>query len=221
MPGLLRRLGRREEGTGRSLCCATSENRLKFRALKALAAIAALQLVLGANESLAASVLPLDLDQIIAGAQHIVHVRCTRNVVQADEAIGIVTITSFVVLDRAKGGAEPTFTVRQAGGELLGLAVDYHVPKFRVGEEYVLFMPAPSKLGLASPVGLSQGAFSVLPGTAGKEVANGRDFAELLAGVDPASVPPKMAARLKQEPHARARMELGEFMTLTRAKAVK
>jgi hypothetical protein len=194
---------------------------LKFRALKALAAIAALQLVLGANESLAASVVPLDLDQIVAAAQHIVHVRCTGNVVQADEAIGIVTITSFVVLDRAKGGAGPTFTVRQAGGELLGLAVDYHVPKFRVGEEYVLFMPASSRLGLASPVGLSQGAFSVLPGAADKEVGNGRDFAELLAGVDPASVPPKMAARLKQGPHARARMELGEFMSLTRAKAVK
>ena len=177
--------------------------------------------MLGALDAVAGSVIPLDLDQIVAGAQHIVHVRCTGNVVQADPEVGIVTTSSFVVLDRAKGGAEPTFTVRQAGGELLGLKVDYHVPKFRVGEEYVLFMPAPSRLGLASPVGLAQGAFSVMPGAAGKEVGNGRDFAELLAGVDSASVPPGMAARLKQEAHARARVDLGEFMSLARAKAVQ
>jgi hypothetical protein len=194
---------------------------VKYRALKALAAIAAFQMsMLAANDAVAASVVPLDLDQIVAGAEHIVHVRCTGNRVQGDPDVGIVTLSSFVVLDRARGGAEPTFTVRQAGGELLGLAVDYHVPKFRVGEEYVLFMPAPSRLGLASPVGLSQGAFSVMPGAAGKEVANGRDFAELLAGADPATIPPGMAARLKQAPHARARVDLGEFMALTRAKAV-
>jgi len=194
---------------------------LKFRALKAFAAVVVFQLsVLSATEARASSVVPLDLDQIIAAAEHIVHVRSTGNTVQADPQVGIVTISSFVVLDRAKGGAEPTFTVRQAGGELLGLKVDYHVPNFRVGEEYVLFMPPPSRLGLASPVGLSQGAFSVLPGAVGKEGGNGRDFAELLAGADPASVPPRMAARLKQEPHARSRADLGEFMALTRAKAV-
>lgn len=195
---------------------------MKYRALKAFAAIAAFQMsMLVASEAVAASVVPLDLDQIVAGAQHIVHVRCTGNVVKADTDVGIVTITSFVVLDRARGGTEPTFTVRQVGGELLGLAVDYHAPKFRVGEEYVLFMPPPSRLGLASPVGLSQGAFSVVPGAAGKEVANGRDFAELLAGVDPASVPAGIAARLKQKPHARTRVDLGEFMSLTRAKAAQ
>jgi len=192
-----------------------------FRAFKAFVAVVVFQLsVLGMSEARASSVVPLDLDQIIAGAEHIVHVRCTANTTQADPDVGIVTISSFVVLDRAKGGAGPTFTVRQAGGELLGLKVDYHVPKFRVDEEYVLFMPPPSRLGLASPVGLSQGAFSVLPGAAGKEVGNGRDFAELLGGANPASIPPRMAARLKQERHARARADLGEFMALTKAKAV-
>ena len=76
-------------------------------------------------------------------------------------------------------GTKPAVVTRDLR-ELLGLKVDYHAPKFRVGEEYVLFMPAPSRLGLASPVGLAQGAFSVMPGATGKEVGNGRDFAELL-----------------------------------------
>jgi len=191
-----------------------------FRALKALAALAAFQIsLLGSGAAIAASVAPLSLDQIVAGAQHIVHVRCTGNVVQADPDVGVVTITSFVVLDRAKGGNEPTFTVRQVGGELQGLAVDYHVPKFTVGEEYVLFMPASSRLGLASPVGLSQGAFSVLPGTTGKEVGNGRDFGDLVAGTDAARIPPRLAARLKRGGQARSRMDLDEFMALSRDKA--
>ena len=196
---------------------------MKFRALKALAAAAAFQLSMLATTAFAASVVPLDLEQIVAAAEHIVHVRCTANVVEADATVGIVTVTTFVVLDRAKGGNDSTFTVRQVGGELNGLAVDYHVPKFRVGQEYVLFMPPASKLGLASPVGLSQGAFTVAPGVAGsKEVGNGRDFGELLGGVDPASLPPGVRARLRDEARPRTpRMELGEFMSLTRAKAVQ
>ena len=173
---------------------------------------------LGAFEAAATNVLPLDLDQIAAGAQHIVHVRCTSNEVQPDPAVGVVTVTTFVVLDRAKGAGASTFTVRQAGGELGGIAVDYHVPKFSVDSEYVLFMPPTSKLGLASPVGLSQGAFSVVQGRAGKEVGNGSDFALLLPSTARASAPASVAARLQLTPSDRARVDLSDFMTLLRAK---
>jgi len=191
---------------------------LSFRVFKAATSIVVFSLYL-ITAARASSVVPLDLDEIIAGAEHIVHVRCTGNAVESDPDVGVVTISSFVVLDRAKGAAASTFAVRQAGGELQGVKVDYHVPKFRAGDEYVLFMPPPSRLGLASPVGLAQGAFSVLPGAAGKEVSNGRDFAELISAADAARLPPRMAARLKQERHARSRADLGEFMALTRAKA--
>jgi len=190
------------------------------RALKSLVALAAFQIsLLSAATAMGASVAPLSLDQIVAGAKHIVHVRCTGNAVQADPDVGVVTVTTFAVLDRAKGGEGSTFTVRQVGGELHGLAVDYHVPKFVVGDEYVLFVPPSSRLGLASPVGLSQGAFSVLPGAAGKEVGNGRDVGDLLAGTDAVNVPPRMAERLKRGGQARSRMDLDEFMALSRAKA--
>ena len=188
--------------------------------LQMLAATAVLFLsTLGAFNAIATSVIPLDLDQITAGAQNIVHVRCTGNEVQSDPAVGVVTVTTFVELDRAKGSGPPTFVVRQAGGELNGIAVDYHVPKFTVGDEYVLFMPPVSKLGLASPVGLSQGAFSVVQGSAGKEVGNGNDFAALLSSTDRASAGPNLAARMRLAPPERARVDLGEFMTLMRAKA--
>ena len=189
------------------------------RFVAVLAAIAAFSFDPG--PATAASVAPLDLNQIVAGAQQIVHARCTGNESQPDPVLGVVTVSTFVVLDRAKGAAASTLTVRQAGGELNGLAVDYHVPKFRVGDEYVLFLPAPSKLGLASPVGLAQGAFGVGQGRAGKDVGNGRDFEALLAGVDATMVPPGMAVRLQQAPATRTRVDLGDFMTLLHAKAAK
>src|SRR3977135_2054661 len=69
--------------------------RLQFLAVTA----AWLLSTLGAFNTAASNVVPLDLDQIAAGAQHIVHVRCTNNVVQPDAAIGVVTVTTFVVLD--------------------------------------------------------------------------------------------------------------------------
>lgn len=193
---------------------------MKFHRLQMLAALAAFVLsTFAAFSATATSVIPLDLDQITAGAEHIVHVRCTRNEVQRDAAVGVVTVTTFVVLDRAKGASAATFTVRQAGGEMDGLAVDYHVPKFAVDSEYVLFMPPPSKWGLASPVGLSQGAFSVVQGRSGKEVGNGRDFATLLSSADRAVAPASVAARLQRTPSERARVDLADFMTMLRTKA--
>lgn len=166
----------------------------------------------------ASSVLPLDLDQMVASAQHIVRARCTGNEVVADATVHAVTVTTFAVLERAKGFGGPTFTVRQAGGELGGVTVDYHVPKFRLGEEYVLFIPARSRLGLASPVGLAQGVFDVSTVSGGNVVSNGRDFAELLAHAAPADLPPGIAAKLGRGRVERLRVDLGEFMTLIRAK---
>ena len=170
-------------------------------------------------DAAATSVLPLDLDQITASAKHIVHVRCTGNEVLRDAVVGPVTVTTFVVLDRAKGGEGPSFTVRQPGGELDGVAVDYHVPKFGVGDEYVLFMPPASQLGLASPVGLSQGTFAVVPGKAGMEVGNGRDFSQLLSSKDRANARPGIASKLQLGPSERTRVGLADFMALLREKA--
>jgi hypothetical protein len=167
----------------------------------------------------ASSVLPLDLDRLVAGAQDIVQVRCTGNVVEPDPAVGAVTVTTFVILDRAKGPTGGTFILRQAGGELDGQVIDFRTPKFRIGDEYVLFVPEASRLGLASPVGLSQGVFGVAPTAAGKDVGNGRDFAALLPGGDASKLPPGIAARMQQPERERSRVDLGDFMALLRAKA--
>jgi hypothetical protein len=170
----------------------------------------------------ASSTLPLDIDQLANGAREIVHVRCTGNSVQRDAAVGAVTLTTFVVLDRVKGTPGPTFTIRQAGGEIDGIRVDYHVPKFNVDGEYVLFVPGTSRLGLASPLGLAQGVFAVSGTSAtpsGKEVGNGRDFAALLNSTAPNAVPAGVAKQLAQPASGRSRIDLADFMTLLHAKA--
>ena len=124
-----RRLNRRESLPPRGLPHWRAN--VKSHHLKSIAVIAVYRAhVVCGFDARATSVLPLDLDQITAHAEHIVHVRCTGNDVEPHAAVGVATVTTFVVLDRAKGADRPTFTVRQAGGELDGLAVDFHVPKF-------------------------------------------------------------------------------------------
>src|SRR4051794_6329352 len=105
------------------------------RSLAALAAF--LLLALGSPGIRASSILPLDIDQIVTGAAHVAHVRCVGNEVQADPIAGAVTVTTFEVLERVKGNADRSFVMRQAGGELNGMKIDYHVPKFTAGDEYV------------------------------------------------------------------------------------
>ncbi|HVO88656.1 MAG TPA: hypothetical protein VMV45_08945 [Casimicrobiaceae bacterium] len=164
------------------------------------------------------SVLPLDLDTLVDRSDQIVYVRCLGNQAVPDATLGVATLTTFVVFDRAKGLPGSTLTLRQAGGELNGLAVRYPVPSFRVGEEYVLFVPPVSRLGFASPVGLAQGVFHVVPGAAGKEVGNGRDLADLMPSADVATLPPRTASRLKSAPQVRTRFDLADFMTIVRSR---
>ena len=133
--------------------------------------------------------------------------------------VGVATVTTFQVLDRAKGSAGQLLTVRQAGGARNGQVVDFHVPKFKPGDEYVLFMPAPSAAGLASPVGLMQGTFGVSRTAAGRQVGNGRDFAQLLPGSAIPATPEIVGSRTQIAPSSQSRMDLGDFMTIVRAKA--
>src|SRR5262245_20202180 len=102
-------------------------------------AFLSLALLLATGTARATSVVPLDLDRMIAGSQHIVHVRCIANTYEADPTVRVATVTTFVVIDRVRGAPGATFTVRQIGGELNGIVSDYRLPKFNVGEEYVLF----------------------------------------------------------------------------------
>jgi len=115
--------------------------------------------------ALATTVLPISLERMSKKAELIFYGTVISNEVKLDEISGYVaTFTTFDVIDVIKGNVGNTHTIKQIGGQLPGSKVVYKiygVPHFSIGEKTVVFMPKESKLGFASPLGLSQGHFTV------------------------------------------------------------
>lgn len=146
---------------------------------KFLAALIALGTALLAN---AASVRPLAFDEVVDGAAIAFHGICVANRVEVDAGTRlIVTITTFEVREALKGRVTATHEIKQIGGILPGGTeglIVHGVPKFAPGSEYVVFLPEKSSLGFSSPVGLSQGQFSVQETALGRRVVGSVDLAE-------------------------------------------
>jgi hypothetical protein len=113
----------------------------------------------------ATSLLPLSPQRMTAVAAAIFHGQVTDNTVRIDPVSGrVATFTTFKVLEVIKGDIPETHTIKQIGGQLPGSQVRQliqGVPRFETGAEYVVFMPAASSLGFASPVGLTQGKYDI------------------------------------------------------------
>ena len=180
----------------------------------------------------AASVTPAGLERLLGSAEYVFHGRCLSNQVELDIGSNlVVTYTTFEVLDAVKGEPGSTHTIKQIGGYLPGSNVYMNwpgVPRFVVGEEYVIFLPPQSSAGFSSPVGLGQGKFKVLPALQGQDVSNGRDFEELLKNVPVTQVPAIVMTRMKQKfstlsantsqgAAGRARMGLDDFLATVRS----
>lgn len=91
-----------------------------------------------------------------------------------------VTSYTFSVTDRIKGELNDALTIRQLGvreprvqGDKALIFRVPGMPVYREGQEVVLFLISDSSLGLTSPVGLSQGAFTVQERDGRKVLQNG------------------------------------------------
>ena len=108
---------------------------------------------------------PISLEQLSTRATLIFYGEVVSNQVKQDEQSGyIATFTEFKVIDLIKGNVGKTHTIKQIGGDLKdrNMSLRIHgVPRFQVGNSYVVFLPTKSKLGFSSPLGLHQGSFSV------------------------------------------------------------
>ncbi|MDH5232025.1 MAG: hypothetical protein OEZ58_21310 [Gammaproteobacteria bacterium] len=183
--------------------------------------------------STAASVLPLDINQVNNQASRIFHGICISNETGFDEESGqTVTWSTFDIIENIKGPAnEKNYVLKQIGGldSENGIVFEVHgIPKFTVGNEYVLFLYGKSKIGLSSPVGLQQGHFPV--NHANGSVSNGRDPQEFFSNI-PQSValPPAISDAANPKPtstkqkgkpgfdnKAKSDVPLGEFLDLVR-----
>lgn len=150
--------------------------------LAALAAVTSWAL-LSASPAHATSVLPLYLDEVIDHSTTAFEGTVADTHSARDTATNlVVTYTTFTVTDVLKGTVPSTYTIKQIGGELPQEDLIYHVPgipKFKLGEDYVVFMAGVSRSGFSSPIGLAQGRFNVMQGPAGRVVGNGRDLREI------------------------------------------
>jgi hypothetical protein len=150
-------------------------------AFQALLAVGALcyALVLAAPAH-ATSVLPLYLDEVIDQSTTAFEGTVTENHSARDPVTNdIVTYTTFSVSDVLKGSVPSTYTIKQIGGVLPAEKVQFRVfgiPKFTVGQDYIVFMAGVSAEGFSSPIGLGQGRFVVTQDAKGKRVGGGGDF---------------------------------------------
>jgi hypothetical protein len=173
--------------------------------------------VVTALPALATSVLPLDLGQVIDQSVVVFQGTAVDNRTGRDPQTGmLVTMTTFRVDDVLKGELGSTYTIKQIGGtdsaSNLHFKV-YGVPKYTVGQSYVLFMNGVSSAGFTSPVGLSQGRFLIQDG----EVGNGRDFDELTAGTGMQL--PDAAREKAAGSKAHTRLKLDDFKQMVRTHA--
>jgi len=121
----------------------------------------------------------MSADELLARADRIVHARCVAVTTTQPRATLVVSEITFVIAETFKGRTADRVVVRQLGGSWRRL-----VPTPAVGDELVLFLHAPSRVGLTSPVGLSQGFLRVVrpAGGAATLVGDARIVAALGGG---------------------------------------
>lgn len=169
----------------------------------------------------AASVLPLQLDQIVDGAAVAFEGTCVDNRTERDAATNmIVTYTTFTVQEVLKGTVPPTYVIKQIGGKMPGGEMSYRVdgiPTFSVGADYVVLLAGVSSAGFSSPVGLAQGKFTVTQDKTGARVSNGRDFREMTEGIASPALTKAMTKSVDGKP-VRS-VDLADFKQLVRERA--
>lgn len=155
--------------------------------------------------ALALSVRPLSLDDMVDGAAVAFEGTCIGNRTEREEGTQfVVTYTTFSVKEVLKGSVSSTHVIKQIGGELQDGGPGFRVsgvPRFTVGQDYVVLLADVSAAGFSSPVGLAQGKFTVHQNASGKKVSNGRDFREMTSlapGVSPAGAAPVRQLGLEQ-----------------------
>jgi hypothetical protein len=105
----------------------------------------------------ALTVRALSLDEMLARAERVVHAQCVAVAPVARPGEPPAVEITLAVVETLKGTPSERLVIRHVAGRLAGV-----VPTCRAGDEVVLFLHAPSRSGLTSPVGLGQGYLQVV-----------------------------------------------------------
>jgi hypothetical protein len=123
----------------------------------------------------ATTLVPATLDEIVAGAELVVHGRVVG--VRSEMTAGRRSIHSYVTLavdEAVKGRPGPTVTFRVPNGQVGRYRrVVIGAPEFVVGDEVIVFLRARAP-AVPTLFGLSQGVYRVRRGDAARVAAAGR-----------------------------------------------
>jgi len=149
----------------------------------------------------ATMVMSITVEELAARAEKVFVGTCT-NVSHRVNGLGIpVTEVTFAVSEVVKGEVGSTVTFQQIDtqaqqGPLKAASKDIlqenprgffakagiaNLPNYRPGEEVLLFLAAPGKLGLTAPIGLTQGKLPVTTLTSGEKVITNTAFKKTTA----------------------------------------
>jgi hypothetical protein len=122
------------------------------------------------------------------------------------------------VEDMLRGPSAKTYVFRETN---FGLKPQMGKRVYQVGQRLLLFLPAPSSLGLSSPIGFDQGRFHIAKNLAGAEtITNEVDNAGLFKNVRQTFSKEKKsltADQLRTVSIKRGPVKLDEFLSLTRS----
>jgi len=131
-------------------------------------------LFLGTGMASAATSVPITFDSLVRQSDYVVYGRVVANRSYWEPATGAIwTQTTFLVLDRPKGGSGSTILISEPGGTVgsVGHLIP-GIPRFETNQEVVLFLyNAPGRH--IRVLGLQQGIYRVaLDPATGARVAN-------------------------------------------------
>lgn len=143
--------------------------------------LAVLIFVMEAASASALTVLQLNLQQMTWLAERVFVGTCISVKAEKDSSGKPVQYVTYEVSDMIKGTAADRVTFKQLGatedqitrGDETIVGVFRELPRYRVGEESVVFLSEEGVLGLTAPIGLGQGKFVVQEHEGGKTVING------------------------------------------------
>jgi hypothetical protein len=148
-----------------------------------------------ATTARALTVRALSLDELLARAERVVHAQCVSVTPVAPRGELPAVEIVLAVEEALKGEASERLVIRQVAGRFRHV-----LPTCRAGDEVVLFLHAPSRAGLTSPVGLDQGYLRVMrsPGRPARIVGDARIVGALVRPVSTGSPQALGGAPLRQ-----------------------
>ncbi len=127
--------------------------------------------------------IPRNLDQLTDRAADIVRGTVVSARVEKHPELGNLdtVVVTLRVRETLKGQARNTFTFRQY---IWDIRDNWNAAGYEKGQDLILLMIAPSRYGLSSPAGMTQGRFRIERDRSGREVAmNGHGNVRLFDGL--------------------------------------